>query len=79
MTFCNCGMKEWVIKTKEENEPFKFQEAINSSNRKEWRDAIQEKLNSSNGNETWVLVNLPQGRKPIENRWVYKIKKTRCR
>ncbi|GBL89704.1 Retrovirus-related Pol polyprotein from transposon TNT 1-94 [Araneus ventricosus] len=59
----------------EENEPFTFLEVINSLNRKEWRDAMQEELNSLNENETWVLVNLPQGRKPIENRWAYKIKK----
>ncbi|GBN37518.1 hypothetical protein AVEN_14695-1 [Araneus ventricosus] len=44
----------------EENEPFTFQEAINSSNRKEWRDAKQEELNSLNENEAWELVNLPQ-------------------
>ncbi|GBM81735.1 Retrovirus-related Pol polyprotein from transposon TNT 1-94 [Araneus ventricosus] len=39
------------------------------------RNVMQEELNSLNENETWELVNLPQGRKPIENRWVYKIKK----
>ncbi|GBL76619.1 Retrovirus-related Pol polyprotein from transposon TNT 1-94 [Araneus ventricosus] len=36
---------------------------------------MQEVLNSLNENETWELVNLPQGRKPIENKYVYKIKK----
>ncbi|GBM82162.1 Retrovirus-related Pol polyprotein from transposon TNT 1-94 [Araneus ventricosus] len=57
------------------NKPFTFQGAIISSNRKEWRETIQEELNSLNENETWEMVNLPQGRKPTENIWVYKTKK----
>ncbi|GBM30301.1 hypothetical protein AVEN_52704-1 [Araneus ventricosus] len=58
----------------ERNKPFTFQEGIDSSNVKEWRDAMQEELNSLNEKESWELGNLPQDREPIENRWVYKIK-----
>ncbi|GBM79237.1 Retrovirus-related Pol polyprotein from transposon TNT 1-94 [Araneus ventricosus] len=37
----------------EENEPFTFQEAINSSNRTEWRDAMLEELNYLDENEVY--------------------------
>ncbi|KZV52561.1 alcohol-forming fatty acyl-CoA reductase-like [Dorcoceras hygrometricum] len=37
--------------------------------------AMQEELESLDKNKTSDLVTLPQGRKAINNRWVYKIKR----
>ncbi|KAA0061181.1 hypothetical protein E5676_scaffold157G00040 [Cucumis melo var. makuwa] len=35
----------------------------------------QEEIEALHQNKTWELVTLPQGRKPIGNKWVYKIKR----
>ncbi|KAL0561698.1 hypothetical protein IC582_002138 [Cucumis melo] len=36
---------------------------------------MQEEIEVLHNNKTWELVTLPQGRKPIGNKWVYKIKR----
>ncbi|KAA0026164.1 polyprotein [Cucumis melo var. makuwa] len=38
-------------------------------------EAMQEEIEVLHNNKTWELVTLPQGRKPIGNKWVYKIKR----
>ena len=34
---------------------------------------MQEEIDSLLENKTWELVNLPKGRKNLQNKWVYKI------
>ncbi|GJU97516.1 retrovirus-related pol polyprotein from transposon TNT 1-94 [Tanacetum coccineum] len=41
----------------------------------ESNEAMQEEIEALHKNKTWELVPLPGGRKPIGNKWVYKIKK----
>ncbi|KAJ0837837.1 putative RNA-directed DNA polymerase [Helianthus annuus] len=52
-------------------EPINFYEAKNDSN---WVTAMNEEMEALNRNNTWTLVDLPEGRKPIGCKWVYKIK-----
>ncbi|KAL4271204.1 hypothetical protein GQ457_13G028940 [Hibiscus cannabinus] len=59
----------------EDGEPSTFQEAMNSSDASEWMAALQEEIEALHKNNTWDLVPLPQGRKPIGNKWVFKIKR----
>jgi ATP-binding cassette subfamily B (MDR/TAP) protein 1 len=40
-----------------------------------WMTAMQEEIEALHKNNTWDLVPLPQGRKAIGNKWVYKIKR----
>ena len=35
---------------------------------------MQEEIDSLLENKTWELVNLPKGRKALQNKWVYNIK-----
>ena len=35
---------------------------------------MQEELKSISDNETWELMDLPEGRKAIGSKWVYKVK-----
>ncbi|GKA12670.1 reverse transcriptase domain-containing protein, partial [Tanacetum coccineum] len=39
------------------------------------KEAMQEEIKALHKNKTWELVPLPGGRKPIRNKWVYKIKR----
>ncbi len=51
-----------------------MEEALNGEDAKKWKIAMQEKYDSLVVNNTWSLVPLPKGRKPISCKWVFKIK-----
>ncbi|GJR08587.1 retrovirus-related pol polyprotein from transposon TNT 1-94 [Tanacetum coccineum] len=59
----------------EEGEPSTLQEAQNNPDVSFWKEAMQEEIEALHKNKTWEMVPLPGGRKPIGNKWVYKIKK----
>ena len=40
----------------------------------EWMDAMKDELSSMDKNSMWELVDLSPGRKPIGNKWVFKVK-----
>lgn len=40
-----------------------------------WKEAMDSEIESHEANKTWKLVRLPEGRKVIGSRWVYKIKR----
>ncbi|KAE8673431.1 hypothetical protein F3Y22_tig00111783pilonHSYRG00232 [Hibiscus syriacus] len=61
--------------TTQDGEPSIYQEAINNSDASLWMMAMQEEIEALHKNNTWDLVPLPQGRKPIGNKWVFKIKR----
>ncbi len=50
------------------------EEALNGKDAKKWEIAMQEEYDSLLVNNTWSLVPLPKGRKPISCKWVFKIK-----
>ena len=61
--------------------PIKFIDAWNHKDQEQhklWRDAIQKELNSMNKRNIWSIVpitEMPNGRIPIGNKWVLKIKR----
>ncbi|GJQ65685.1 hypothetical protein Trydic_g7771 [Trypoxylus dichotomus] len=55
-------------------EPATFSEAIPSPEADKWKTAMAEELNALSVNKIWKLLDLPKGKKPIDNRWVFKIK-----
>jgi hypothetical protein len=55
-------------------EPQIVEEVLKNEDAKKWEIAMQEKYNSFVMNNTWSLVPLPKGRKPISCKWVFKIK-----
>ena len=56
-------------------DPSNFNEAISIKEEKsQWIDAMQQELKSIQENNTWVLVDLPPGRKAIGCKWVFKKK-----
>jgi hypothetical protein len=40
-----------------------------------WRTAMTEEIQAIEDNHTWVLTNLPPGRKAIDLKWVFKVKR----
>ncbi len=55
-------------------EPQNIEETLTCENSKEWECAMQEEYDSLMINNTWTLVPLPAGRKPVSCKWVSKIK-----
>ncbi|CAI7928130.1 unnamed protein product [Closterium sp. NIES-54] len=45
-----------------------------SSDAEEWKKAMESELKSIEENGTWELVELPEGRKAITSKWLFKIK-----
>lgn len=58
-----------------EAEPTTFKEAMKSPNKDEWIKAMLKEISSLKENNTWSLQELPQDRKAIPCKWVFKIKK----
>jgi hypothetical protein len=53
------------------HEPVTYEEA---SQQAVWNKAMEEEYNALIKNGTWELVSLPEGRRPIGSKWVYKAK-----
>ena len=49
-------------------------DALNSSDKEQWKRALDSEYSAHIKNNTWTLVDLPEGRKAIESRWVFKVK-----
>jgi Reverse transcriptase (RNA-dependent DNA polymerase) len=63
------------VAQKSTNENPTFEQAINSPDRNKWINAMQDEINSIHQNETWRLVKLPRGRKPIGVKRVLTVKR----
>uniref|UniRef100_A0A2N9GD91 Uncharacterized protein n=1 Tax=Fagus sylvatica TaxID=28930 RepID=A0A2N9GD91_FAGSY len=50
-------------------DPSTFQEAIESSEKDKWMEAMVEENESLSKNKTWELTELPKGKKPIGCKW----------
>ena len=48
-----------------------FKEAMASRDSAFWKEAVNDEINSILYNNTWVLVDLPTGSKPIGCKWVF--------
>jgi hypothetical protein len=56
------------------DEPKSVSEEIDSTEGKHWKDTMVEEMESLHKNETWDLVEIPDGRKPIDRKWEFKKK-----
>lgn len=52
-------------------EPQTYKEAITDLI---WQNALQKEFQALETNQTWDLVPLPKGKRPISCEWIYKIK-----
>ena len=58
------------------DEPTNYQEAQKSEDFPDWQHAVESEMNSIHANGTWDLVELPNNRKALPCRWVYRLKLT---
>lgn len=56
----------------ETGEPTCYREAADYQ---DWKDAMNKEMESIEKNNTWELVKLPVGKRPIGLKWVYKLKR----
>jgi hypothetical protein len=56
----------------EQDEPSTYREAMVSPESEKWQEAIKSEIDSMYDNQVWTLVNLPDGRKAVDNKWIFK-------
>lgn len=57
-----------------ESLPTNYNDVLKSEDKKEWEKAMHEEIESLNQNNTWILVDKPEGQKILNSRWIFKIK-----
>lgn len=56
-------------------EPQSFEEATSNEDAQKWTSAIKEEMKSHELNNTWTLTDLPNEKKAIKSKWVFKLKR----
>ncbi|KAL2235828.1 UNVERIFIED_CONTAM: Retrovirus-related Pol polyprotein from transposon TNT 1-94 [Sesamum indicum] len=68
-------LKDYHLALNVENlEPSTYEEALESTNSKEWITAMNEEIKALKENNTWVLVSKPKNASIVDCKWVFKIK-----
>ena len=49
-------------------------EVLSKPDKSDWLNAMSEEMKSLHANDVWDLVELPEGRKAVGSKWVYKLK-----
>jgi hypothetical protein len=55
-------------------EPECYEEAMQVDTKRKWEQGMKEEMDSLVNNHTWDLVQLPAGKRALQNKWVYKLK-----
>ena len=71
--YCFEDLVSYALLTSSEN-PSTFQEAIESSEKDKWLEAMVEENESFSKNKNWELMELSKGKKPLSCKWVFKKK-----
>ena len=56
------------------DEPTNYEEAMMSPDSAEWLEAMKSEMGSMYENKVWTLVDLPDDRQTIRNKWIFKRK-----
>lgn len=59
-----------------ENLPASLAEMRKREDWPHWEQAVREEMDSLTKNDTWTMAKLPEGRKPISCKWVFKVKRS---
>jgi hypothetical protein len=61
----------YVVNISRDEEPLSYDIAMTDP---KWQEVMNSKLQALIDNQTWSLVPLPPGKRPISCKWVYRIK-----
>ena len=56
------------------DEPMSYEEAMVGPDSNKWLEAMKSEIGSMYENKVWTLVDLPDDRQAIENKWIFKKK-----
>ena len=70
----NTGSAAYISQSERINEPKMYKEAMQSVHAQQWKEAMTKEHTSLLTNKTWVLKPLPEGRKAVKCKWIYKVK-----
>ena len=56
------------------DKPTNYEEAMMSPDSAKWLEAMKSEMGSMYENKVWTLVDLPDDRRAIENKWIFKKK-----
>ena len=54
------------------DEPTNYEEAMMSPDSAKWLEAMKSEMGSMYENKVWTSIDLPYGRRAIENKWIFK-------
>src|SRR3989337_4602958 len=75
-----CSAPEWYgnpvleVMLLDSGEPSNYKEAMTGPDSEKWLEAMKSKIGSMYVNKVWTLVDLPDERRAIENKWIFKKK-----
>ncbi|KAK1605540.1 hypothetical protein QYE76_029213 [Lolium multiflorum] len=63
-----------MIVDNNDEDPATYEEAMMSPDSNKWQEAMKSEMGSMYDNKVWTLVDLPDSRKAVENKWIFKEK-----
>ena len=75
-----CSASEWYgnpileVMLLDHDKPTNYEEAMMSQDSAKWLEAVKSEMGSMYENKVWTLVDLPDDRQAIENKWIFKRK-----
>lgn len=70
----DCHFVEKMCFIAETESSLSFKQIMMSKYADQWRKAMDKEIKSLNENNTWELVDMPENKKLVHNRWVFRIK-----
>src|SRR4051812_24568068 len=63
-----------AVMLNEPDEPANYKEAMEGPESEKWLEAMKSEIYSMYANKVWTLVDIPEDRKAVENKWIFKKK-----
>ena len=70
-----CYEANIVVPDTNDEDPSTYEDAVMDTNKEKWHETMNQEMESMYFNSVWELVDLPEGFRPIGNKWIYKRKK----